>query len=120
MRRVLIIGNNLLMGASLESLLSQDKYLEVSGIACTNQINLLQEVEQFHPDAVVLTDFCNPVKMIGLVDLLKLKNNLRIVGVSLESNLVVVFDQQPHQITEITDFLKIIYASEFQNARFCM
>ena len=68
--RVLVIDNHSIMGAGVETLLSNSGYLQVVGSTPNDEMDLLRHVWRFTPDVIVLSNqsrLTNPIRLLSLL-----------------------------------------------------
>ncbi len=92
--RILITDNQELLGAGLEKLLSNDKSLEVCGVPTQDETALIGEIWRLQPDTVILTIEAAVTSPARLLMLLQDYGRLRIILVSVDSNLLEIYDRQ--------------------------
>ena len=81
--RVLIVDNEGIMGAGLESLLSEER-----------ESDLIQEIKRFQPDIIILILESYGLSPGRLLELLGDYGRLRFILVSIESKMFEVYDKQ--------------------------
>ncbi len=108
MHRVLIVENQLLLGAGVQSLLTGEADLEVIGISPVNQAELVQEIRRFRPDVVVIDKVTHLADANKLVAFLKTHPKLRVVVVSASDNMVCVYNKQQVLVSQATDLIHLI------------
>lgn len=106
--RVLIVENQLLLGAGVQSLLTGEADLDVIGISPVNQAELVQEIRRFRPDVVVIDKVTHLADANKLVAFLKNHPKLRVVVVSANDNLVCVYNKQQVLVSQATDLINLI------------
>ena len=94
LRKVLVIENNLVLGACIESLLALDPDLHVIGIAPQNEAALIQAIWRAQPDVLIMDEesrLTNPMRL-----LCQLENypKLRLIVVNRHNNWLQLFDIQ--------------------------
>jgi chemotaxis response regulator CheB len=92
--RVLIVDNQGIMGAGLERLLSEEPSLEVLGITTKSETTLIKEIWHLQPDIIILTVESQGINPTRLMNLLSDFTSLRIILVSMTSNVFEVYDRQ--------------------------
>jgi DNA-binding NarL/FixJ family response regulator len=92
--RVLIVDNQGLMGAGMEKLLSEEPSLEVFGITTESETALVQNISRLQPDIIILILESQETTPIRLLELLLDYGRLRIIRVSLNSNMFEVYEKQ--------------------------
>jgi DNA-binding NarL/FixJ family response regulator len=106
MRRVLVVGNQRLLGAGIERLLRREADLQIVGITLENQGELSWEIGSCHADVVVLDEsMADPNKLIAL---LKDHPGLRVLIVRAEDGLVRVYETQQVFVTQATELVALI------------
>ncbi|MCP5101421.1 MAG: hypothetical protein GY943_38230 [Chloroflexi bacterium] len=108
LNRILIVENNLLMGAVIEELLSQDKDLELYSIVPENETNLVAKVWQLCPDVIILNEDSELIEPINLLTSLINYPQIRLVVVSLYHDRVLVYDQQKTSLKQHYDLTAVI------------
>ena len=99
-----------LLGSAVEQLLTTAKDWKIIRIYDESDANLLvREVERVNPDVVILhrSDYASsllePLKKL-MVD----HREMRLIAISLENNLVEVYDKQTVSIKEASDLLSVM------------
>lgn len=92
--RVLVIGNQGILGAGIEKLLAGDQALEVIGVAGVNEQTLVQKIWQLQPDTIILTLEPEVISPSRLLELLQDYGRLRIILTSADSNVIDIYDRQ--------------------------
>jgi DNA-binding NarL/FixJ family response regulator len=95
--RILVVDNDEILGAGLENLLSNEESLKVWGVATQEESVLIDEIQRSQPDTVILiaeSKLSNPTRLFTL---LPGYGRLRIILVSIDSNILEIYDKQ--QIT---------------------
>ncbi len=108
MLRVLIVENQLLLGAGLQKLLSDQADLEVIGISPCSQLKLVQEIRQIQPDVVFLDNDSHLTDAIDLLNFLEKIPRLRVIVVSADHDRVQIYNKHQIQLSHPTDLFKII------------
>ena len=112
MQRVLIIENNLLLGAGIQNLLAGMANLEVIGIASGRKWGeLAQEIERLQPDLIVLDEDSHLANLTKLLPLLAEFSQLRLVVVSANDDRVRIYGKQEFLIATATQLVDIIQNS---------
>lgn len=106
-QRVLVVGDDSLLHAGLESLLSHQLHLTVVGFSLPQFGSLLKYIWHILPDVIVLSADS------GIEPALLLKNlegysNIRIIEVDEKQNVLQVFDKHQTVATSQTDLMAII------------
>lgn len=92
--RVLIVGNQGIMGAGLENLLSGEQALDVLGVEAQNEDTLLENIRQIKPDTIILILESQSMSPCRLLEALPDYGRLRIISVSAESNVFDVYERK--------------------------
>lgn len=112
---VLIIENQMLLGAGVQTLLAGEADLEVIGISPSSQERLAQEVSRLRPDVIVLDETSHLAGPTKLLSLLKDSPKLRIVVISANHNLVRIYNKQETRLGRTTDLFDIIRERSFDD-----
>jgi DNA-binding NarL/FixJ family response regulator len=107
-RRVLVVENQILMGAGVQSLLGVQADLEVMGISPRDQAELAGEIRRLRPDLVVVNKDSHWVDPTNLLAVLQDYPALRLVVVSANDNLVCIYDKHQVLTSRASDLLGII------------
>lgn len=108
MQRVLVVDNQSLLGAGIESLLMEQDDLEVTGVSPDNASQLLQAVKLHEPDVIILTDACDSWQLNALVAYLDCHTEVRIIGVNSEDNSAFILDKRRQPVIQLPDFFNFI------------
>lgn len=106
--RVLVVDNERLLGAGIESLLGAEIGLEVAGVSPGDWAGLIEEIRQFQPDVIVLDKDTYLTDSTSLLTSLENYSEVRVVQVSANSDLVCIYDKQQVLLTQGTDLTNII------------
>ncbi len=106
--RVLIVENNLLIGAVIENLLAQEEDLELYSTVPENESTLVEEVWQIKPDTIILNDDSKLIKPMRLLTSLINYPQIRVVVVNLNNDSVLVYDQQRTSLMQHDDLTAVI------------
>ena len=112
LRRVLIVENSLLLGAGVQSLLAGQADLDVIGISPKDQAELIQEIERFRPEVVVLDEVTPLADTARVLTFLEVCPELRVVVLSANSNLVRLYHKQRILVTQASDLITVLRASQ--------
>jgi chemotaxis response regulator CheB len=109
---VLIIGDELLLGAGVERLLSAEASLYVVGAAAPNGATLLEIVKHLQPDTLVLNEtYFLGLSLEHVIELLAYLQ-LQVIAVSANHDRVQIYYQQQLQICRTTDPVHLIRDSK--------
>lgn len=105
--RVLIVGNDSLLHAGLESLLSNELKLSVVGFSLSQEDSLVRYIWHILPDVIVLSrnSGIEPEKLLKRLDGYP---NVRIIEVDEQQNVLQVFDKYQTIATSQTDLMAIV------------
>jgi DNA-binding NarL/FixJ family response regulator len=112
LQRVLIIENETLLGAGVQSLLQDEANMEVIGISPSNLAELIQEIRRSRSDVVVLDEVTHLTGPTKLLALLEDYPKLRLVVVSANDDRVRIYDKREVLVTHTTDLLYIFCDSK--------
>lgn len=108
MRRVLILENQLLVGAGIQVLLGGEADLDVIGISLLHPEELAQLINKAEPDVIVLDEVSHLARLTALLPLLNDFPKLRIVVVSAQDDLVRIYMKQEVLVTHASQLINII------------
>lgn len=92
--RVIVVGNQSIMGAGMEELLSSEPFFEVVGTSTNSETALVQIISRLQPDIIVSILESKGPTPTRLLELLFDYGSLRIVLVSMESNVLEVYEKK--------------------------
>lgn len=92
--RVLVIDNRSILGAGVETLLSNSGHLQVVGSVPNDEMDLLRHVWRFTPDVIVLSSQSQLTNPIRLLSLLKNYGSFRLIVVSEDDNTMEVYEKR--------------------------
>lgn len=93
-QRVLVIDNRSIMGAGVETLLSNAGHLQVIGTTPQDETDLVSDVWQFSPDVIILSNQSQLVDPVRLMILLKNYRSYRLIVVSENDNTMEVYEKR--------------------------
>ncbi|MCI0520542.1 MAG: hypothetical protein L0Z70_09840 [Chloroflexi bacterium] len=107
-RRVLVVESELLLSAGLESLLSPCDELEVRGLRFTSECDLMNAVEEYQPDVLILED-----RVLGDIASQLVKGEhkgplMRVVCLNLEDNCLRIYEKRKIMVERSADFLAVV------------
>ena len=109
--RVLIVENQLLLGAGLQNLLTGEADLDVIGISPSSQLELVQEIRKTRPDVVLLLKDSFLTDATELLAFLEGYPKLRVLVVNASDQLIHIYDKQEVQVKHTTQLISIIRES---------
>lgn len=107
-QRVLVVENDLLLGAGVESLLRREPNIDVIGISSRDEEELIKKIGCLQPAAVILDEASYLIHSIRLLAMLRKEHELRLVIVNADKNLVQVYHKQNILLTQISDLIKVL------------
>jgi DNA-binding NarL/FixJ family response regulator len=111
MQRVLVISSQPLFGQGLESLLCQEKALEVVGRE-TDVDQAIERIKELRPD-VVIVDNCHPTcaPTPTIIRILGKGLRVKIIGLNLENSTLCIYHGEQRVVQEVEDLLRAIEQS---------
>jgi len=108
-KRVVLWGQEDMLGASVEYLLNISKNLNLIKISDRSDVNsLIEQVENTHPDVIVIHQADYSDNQDLPMRLMQNQSWLKVIIVNLENNSVEVFNKQKVSINEGSDLLSIV------------
>ncbi len=107
-RRVLVVGHQLLLGAGVHDLLSDEAGLDIIGVSPGDPLELACTIKRYQPDVVILDESSRLGAPAGLLASLAGCPALRMVVVSANDNRVRVYGKQEVLVTQVADLVDII------------
>ena len=108
-KRILVVENELLLGASIEHLLKNEADFCVWGVTSTDVPTLVEEIIRIRPDVVILEEVRHPIEPAKLLILLKEIPRLRLIVVSAEDDVIQIYDKDQFMATQTADLVTIIH-----------
>ncbi|MCB9419573.1 MAG: response regulator transcription factor [Ardenticatenaceae bacterium] len=93
-QRVLVIDNDSIMGAGVETLLANSEKLQVIGTAPQNEDDIVHDVWQFSPDVIILNYQSQLTTPVRLLSLLNNYRSFRLIVVSEDDNMMEVYEKR--------------------------
>lgn len=112
--RVLLVRSDTIFSEGLYRLLNQQRHLILSTISPVDEMQLQEEIVSFGPNTIVLTDQVLPTIFVHLLDNLHDHASLRLIRVSIENDLVQVYEKNQVSIQQISDFASVIHGNSKQ------
>ena len=107
-QRVLIVENQLLLGAALQDLLTGEAELDVVGISPRDQVELVREIRRIRPDVVLLDENSCLTKPAKLLAFLENYPRLRLLLVNADDHLVRIYSKQEILVEHVPQLVNII------------
>jgi len=108
LKRVLVFGNGLLLGAGIVNLLSRESDLEIVEISSHDTAALTRQVEVFQPAVVVLDELTYLADRTKLLAFFENYSEIQLIMVSADRNLIRIYQGQQVAITQAADFIDIV------------
>ena len=108
MKRVLVICNEVLLLAGVESLLARELDLDVCTIALGEGNHFISEIERFEPQVVVLDERLVLSRFSLLLELLNRFPELSVMVVDDKENLLHIYDKHEVAVRQGTDLVSAI------------
>lgn len=108
MLRVLVVENQLLLGAGIQKFLSDEADFEVIGSSPSDQLDLVREIRQLRPDVVFLDIDSRLADAIDLLNFLEDFPDLRVILVSTDHDRIQIYTRREVLIHHPTDLFGII------------
>jgi DNA-binding NarL/FixJ family response regulator len=110
--RVLVVENQLLLGAGIQKFLSDETDFEVIGSSPCNQLELVREIRQLRPDVVFLDIDSRLADAIDLLTFLENLPDLRVILVSTDHDRIQIYTRREVLIQHPTDLFGIIRSQQ--------
>ena len=107
-RRVLIVENNSVLGAALESALTREAELTLSGIVPNSQGELLAEIGALQPDVIIMHQNYVLANQVELRTLLDVNPHLCLIVLSENESTAHIYTRWESQIRRTTDLVEVI------------
>lgn len=109
--RVLVVDTQGIMGASLEKFLTEEPLVEVYGLVWEEKTDLVQEILRLLPDTIIMVFESGLMTPNQLLDALPDYGRIRIILVSVISNVIDVYDRQHIQVDNYFDLINQLNVS---------
>jgi len=109
--RVLIVENQLLLGAGLQNLLSGETDLDVIGISPRNQLELVQKIRQIQPDVIFLDEDSRLTNATDLLTFLENFSKLRVIVLNANDNIAHIYIKKQTLVTPNARLISVIHDS---------
>ncbi len=106
--RVFVVSDSVMFSGALKSLLSKDPGVEIIGEE-TEVNRAVKEVKTLQPDVIIWGNSgMNPALVQEEIHLVKAVPGMRIIGLSLQDNNIVVYQSARKHIGDIEDLVRAI------------
>ena len=106
--RVLIIDNDLLVGAVVQMLLAAVASLDIIGISPKNPTDLVKHIDHHQPNVIIVEETSRFVVPVKLYQLFRETPHLRIIVVSANNDMVQIYGKQEILVTDPAQFINIV------------
>ncbi len=112
MKRVFILSSHPLFGKCIETLLGQNRQVQLVGHAKDLDV-AIEQIRTLQPD-VVIVDSKEPEANHGKIMMQIMREGLKteVVGLNLSDNTVLICRGEQHTIKELSDFISMITSTE--------
>lgn len=93
-QRVLVIDNRTIMGAGVETLLSNSTKLQVIGTTPQNEDDVVRDVWLYSPDVIILSQKTQLTDPVRLLTLLNNYRSFRLIVVSEDDNTMEIYEKR--------------------------
>ncbi len=93
-QRVLVIDNRTIMGAGVETLLSNSAKLQVIGTTPQNEDDVVRDVWLYSPDVIILSQKTQLTDPVRLLTLLNNYHSFRLIVVSEDDNTMEIYEKR--------------------------
>lgn len=93
-QRVLVIDNRTIMGAGVETLLSNSTKLQVIGTTPQNEDDVVRDVWLYSPDVIILSQKTQLTDPARLLTLLNNYRSFRLIVVSEDDNTMEIYEKR--------------------------
>ncbi len=112
MKRVFILSSHPLFGKCIETLVGQDRQVQLVGHTKDPDV-AIEQIKTLQPDVVIVVSKAPEAKR-GKIMMQIMKEGLKIevVGLNLSDNTVLICRGEQHTINEQSDFISLITSTE--------
>lgn len=107
-QRVLVVENDLLLGAGIENLLLRESNLDVIGISCWDEEEMIRKIRYLQPATVILDEASFLTHSIRLLARLMQDHELKLVIVNADNNMIQVYHKQNILLMQSSDLIKVL------------
>jgi DNA-binding NarL/FixJ family response regulator len=104
----MVFGSGLLLDAGIANLLSLEPDMEIVDLSADETTGIVEQIERFQPDVVVLDEITYQAGETGLLAFLERSSEPRVVIVSADSNLLFIYEGHQVPIKEATDLVDAV------------
>lgn len=108
LKRVLVVDNHSILGASVEKLLSNSKQLQIAGIIPQSELALIEDIWRFMPDVIVLSGRSQLTNPARLLSSLKNYRSFRLIVISENDNTIEVYEKRQITVKEQNDLMEMV------------
>ncbi|MCB0170414.1 MAG: hypothetical protein KDJ97_07665 [Anaerolineae bacterium] len=107
-RRVLIVENDLLLGAGVEHLLIRETNLEVIGISPQNEEELFRKIRRLQPEIIILDETTYLTQSNRLLTTLRQDHDFHLIIVNADKNIVYIYHKYTVMLRQISDLIEVL------------
>ena len=107
-KRVVVLESDYLFSAGVQSFLSNQEDLEVTGLDAKDPLEIFQAILRIRPDVFILDQNNKQIDLNTLLEHLEDLPRVRTVVMSYSDDQVQVFDRNNISIHQLSDFLAVI------------
>jgi len=107
-KRVVVLESDYLFSAGVQSFLSNQENLEVTGLDASDPQEIYQAILQIQPDVIILDQNNQLIDLNTLLEHLEDLPRVRTVVMSYSDDQVQVYDRNKISIHQLSDFLAVI------------
>lgn len=108
LKRVIVVLNESLIGRGVESLLSREMDLNVTGVPFIDDRALIDQIVEFQPNVVIVDESLIFGRKIDFLSLLRTDPKMRLLVLSNQDNRINIYDRQEIPVTQSTDLISAI------------
>ncbi|MCK5315583.1 MAG: response regulator transcription factor [Anaerolineales bacterium] len=107
-KRVFVLSRRSMFHKGIETLLSQEEGVEIVGHDTEPEV-ALESIERFSPDVVIVNlDDPEPVLSQTVLCILREKQDISIIWLSLQDNCIRIYRGESKQVHQLEDLLNVI------------
>ena len=111
MKRVLVIFDEPILKAGVESLLSREVDLEILSTTLVNGDQLCDQLNSYCPEVVILDEKLESARISNVIDLLNRYPSIRVLVVNLRDNRLHIYEKHEIMVAHSTDLVSTIRGS---------
>ena len=107
-KRIVVLESDQLLNAGVQSFLSSQGYQQVHGVATQDEQDLVDEIEGFRPNVIIMDEQCHAAYLSLLMPYLASDSAIRTIILNLHNNQISIFEQRQVLVQQLSDFLDVI------------